>query len=490
MDTNQKQFRTICFIDISGYTNLTHDNPAKASNYAERLNSRVNEVMRIYGGRIIKKLGDGVMIEYDDIGHAIHACNSLNIRWNKDETDHKIHIGVAFGEISIKPDGDVEGDIVNLASRLCSAAKSGQIFISDRIKSELTDRIFTFKEEGDTELKGVGRYPLISVEVNADNVELKRIANDFIEGFIEARNAILPNLTNYNAWDDKERGGDQQIDADDVAWEIFSKIASKHNMLCISEKDNPKESEDILKYKYFLLMDPVDGSVNAVHNLPFAANFAFGRIKRSDFLIRDIEVVLVIDYLNQKRFSWFVGESPTIIPPQIDGKPGKPLVHHGKPTVFEAPDAESYAIEGSNGATRQRNLTRILRKVFDKKVQRRAIDCSGIRLLEIADHHLLGYGDIRGVTRPWDTIPSIRLLMEVVDITLLDMNGKSYLGNDWIVKTIEHRLTWNKSLGDTIIALHAHDKQRFLDLAQESFSTKWKQYTKCRTHNATNKDTQ
>jgi class 3 adenylate cyclase len=474
MNTTQIQHTTICFVDIAGYTKLMQENPEKASHYATMISLRVNEVLRIYDGRIIKKLGDGVMLEFEDQENAVKACSSLMLRWKVDDEEHNLHIGISSGKVTRTQDGDIEGPPAVLASRLCSVANAGVVLVSKEIESSLSsDSMFTFTTSGDVELKNIGQYPLIRIEITVENTEIINIGKELLSKFTEARSAVLPNLTNYGAWDDKERKADQQIDADDTAWNFFKETAKKYNMLCLSEKDNPSETTDIHKYKYFLLMDPIDGSVNAVHNLPFGANFAFGRIKHSNFLIRDIEAVLVMDYLSQKKFIWYIGKQPMIVPPYVDGKPTKPLDNPCNPVVFETPDADSYSKEGSNGPTRQRNLTRVMRQTFKKPVQRRAIDCSGLRPLEIADFHLIGYGDIRGATRPWDTIPSIRFLMEVPEIILMDMNADYYLGNAWIIRTQNHRLESNKSLGDTIIVLHAHDESTFRELAKKDLSQKW-----------------
>ena len=126
--------------------------------------------------------------------------------------------------------------------------------------------------------------------------------------------------------------------------------------------------------------------------------------------VKDIEGVFVANYLTLKTFSWIKGEETEISLPQFKGGVFKKTKMHER--IYEVPDEISYTLRGDKFARkRQKTIIEAFRKIFPDS-QRRAIDCTGLRMLEISDGNLLAYGDCRGATKIWDTIPSIKFLFE------------------------------------------------------------------------------
>ena len=79
-----------------------------------------------------------------------------------------VRIGIHYG-IGIVKANDVFGDVVNMASRVESAATAGQIVISDALRKQLGDAPFNIHELGRFKLKGkVNDHSLFEVIWKAD----------------------------------------------------------------------------------------------------------------------------------------------------------------------------------------------------------------------------------------------------------------------------------------------------------------------------------
>jgi len=128
---------TVVFADLSGSTLLFEAlGNERATETVTRLTQWIGEVVEAHGGRVVKKLGDGVLGIFGEAGQAVGAAGEL-------QRSHQIHlqrwpvavrmemrVGVASGEV-VEVDGDTYGDAVNVASRLCERAGLGEIWSTD-----------------------------------------------------------------------------------------------------------------------------------------------------------------------------------------------------------------------------------------------------------------------------------------------------------------------------------------------------------------------
>jgi adenylate cyclase len=145
---------TIMFVDIRGFTALSADN--KASDILQMLNDYyeilVESVFR-YEGTVDKFIGDGMMVIWgapvlhaDDPVRAVKTALEIHqvldefnfVRTSQGEIPIEVGIGINTGEVVAGYIGSnrtmsysVIGDTVNTASRLCAAARPGEIVISE-----------------------------------------------------------------------------------------------------------------------------------------------------------------------------------------------------------------------------------------------------------------------------------------------------------------------------------------------------------------------
>jgi class 3 adenylate cyclase len=172
MDEGERRNISILFADISGFTSLAETlDPEDLKDMIDGYLGEMAEVIAKYNGTVDKFMGDAVMALYgapitheNDPELAIRAAmeirNSVEKRGVKLKNDLKVHIGISCGDVIVgglsgksRLDYTAIGDVVNLAQRLQSAAKPGQIIVSQRI-FERTQNSFEFQSLGPIQLKG------------------------------------------------------------------------------------------------------------------------------------------------------------------------------------------------------------------------------------------------------------------------------------------------------------------------------------------------
>lgn len=169
---------TVIFIDIRGFTKFSeHSAPEDVMRMLQVYYSTVAKIVQKHNGTIGHLAGDGVMVFFNapitvDNPQAKAVQMSLEIRqellalWSKNHyTDLELDFGtgIASGDTTIGGIGQegfwdytVIGTTTNIASRLCSAAKDGQILVSQRFLGSLKSPIET-ESIGSLELKGIQR---------------------------------------------------------------------------------------------------------------------------------------------------------------------------------------------------------------------------------------------------------------------------------------------------------------------------------------------
>lgn len=120
----------------------------------------LREVVDAAGGRVIKTLGDGAMSSFESALGALRAAAGIQAAVQRlDMAQGGIgiaaRVGVAAGE-PIYHEDDLHGMAVVIASRLCSAAASGEILVQDLVAALVASREGVALDEPDSyRLKGV-----------------------------------------------------------------------------------------------------------------------------------------------------------------------------------------------------------------------------------------------------------------------------------------------------------------------------------------------
>ena len=181
LETQRKKL-TVFFSDIKGFTELSEELEAEA--LTDLLNTYLNEMSKIclkYGGTIDKFIGDSVMVFFGDpssngakkdavaaVSMAIAMRKHMKVlrqQWRAQGITKplEIRMGLNTGYCTVgnfgadtRMDYTIIGRDVNLASRLESAAESGEILISHETYSLVKDVIMC-RDKGQITVKGFTR---------------------------------------------------------------------------------------------------------------------------------------------------------------------------------------------------------------------------------------------------------------------------------------------------------------------------------------------
>jgi adenylate cyclase len=119
----------VCFADIVGFTSLGGEAEAgELHNVAGRLARMANDVADP-PVRVIKTIGDAVMIVSSDAGALVGATIELLARAEADDVLPALRAGIAYGP-AMNRAGDWYGHTVNLASRVTGEARPNSVLVT------------------------------------------------------------------------------------------------------------------------------------------------------------------------------------------------------------------------------------------------------------------------------------------------------------------------------------------------------------------------
>jgi adenylate cyclase len=114
----------VAFTDLEGFTRYTATQGDEAASQLLAEHHRViGPIVRSRGGRVVKRLGDGLLLTFPEPEAAVLACLELV---DAHPAECLLRAGVHLGEIVATRD-DVIGHVVNVASRVAEAAKGGEV---------------------------------------------------------------------------------------------------------------------------------------------------------------------------------------------------------------------------------------------------------------------------------------------------------------------------------------------------------------------------
>ena len=147
--------RTFAFIDISGFTTFVDvygDEAAVAALAEFRLVTR--DVASHHGVRVDKWLGDGAMFVSVETAPLVLAVLDIASRLGAGQFPLPIRAGIASGMVILFEGDDYIGMSVNVASRLCSEAGAGQVWVTEPV-AEHADDASQCERIGGFEVRGV-----------------------------------------------------------------------------------------------------------------------------------------------------------------------------------------------------------------------------------------------------------------------------------------------------------------------------------------------
>jgi len=159
-DTNETTRATVLFADLRGYTRLAEQlSPTQVVALLDEFFSVLATATAMHGGQVFHMAGDGMMAGFgvrdrarDGAREALASGRAMLTnfapvasRWQRELTiDTAIGIGIHLGEVAVGllgPPGrqapTLVGDTVNVAARLCSRARAGEVLFSSMVATAL-----------------------------------------------------------------------------------------------------------------------------------------------------------------------------------------------------------------------------------------------------------------------------------------------------------------------------------------------------------------
>ncbi|MPZ21986.1 MAG: hypothetical protein GEU28_00205 [Dehalococcoidia bacterium] len=150
----------VVFTDIVGFTEYTAFRGDEAALALLALQERVVHETLPADARVVKELGDGLLLWFADACAALRCCLLLRYRF-EEESDAMmmplwVRIGMHFGQQVARGD-DLIGHCVNVAARIVSIAGPGEVVLSADTRAEVASGLpeVSFEELGPVVMKGI-----------------------------------------------------------------------------------------------------------------------------------------------------------------------------------------------------------------------------------------------------------------------------------------------------------------------------------------------
>jgi len=134
----ERKLAAIMFSDIVGFTALMGEDEGATLQIIEANDEIHRKAFASSGGRLLKKLGDGMLASFDSASGAVACAREIQGAVD-DDGRYQIRIGIHLGEI-IESDGDVHGDGVNIASRIQGELDPGAIGMSKVVYDNIRNK--------------------------------------------------------------------------------------------------------------------------------------------------------------------------------------------------------------------------------------------------------------------------------------------------------------------------------------------------------------
>src|SRR5712671_4867974 len=171
----ERRLAAIVAADVAGFSRLMGLDEVGTAHTLREHRAASDALVKKHGGRIVKTMGDGVLLEFPSVVDAVECAVAVQAvmaeRNDAIPQDRRMlyRMGINLGDILIEGD-DILGDGVNVAARLESIAEPGGICISSSAHDQVRDKLeLRFIDLGEQTLKNIAR-PIRAYAVVGDGL--------------------------------------------------------------------------------------------------------------------------------------------------------------------------------------------------------------------------------------------------------------------------------------------------------------------------------
>lgn len=123
----------VAFTDLEGFTRFTEKNGDEAASQLVADHHRtIGPIVRSRGGRVVKRIGDGLLLTFPEPEAAVLACLELV---DTPPAPLRLRAGIHVGDVVMTRD-DVVGHVVNVAARVTESAKGGEVVVTGDVRDQ------------------------------------------------------------------------------------------------------------------------------------------------------------------------------------------------------------------------------------------------------------------------------------------------------------------------------------------------------------------
>ena len=142
-----RRLAAIMITDVVGYSRLSHaDEEGTRRRFQADLHELFEPTIARYRGRLVKTMGDGLLIEFGSVVEAVRCA--VDVQHAKAESNVEVppdrrlvhRIGINLGDVIVEAD-DIQGEGVNIAARLEALCEPGGVTISGTAYDQVERRL-------------------------------------------------------------------------------------------------------------------------------------------------------------------------------------------------------------------------------------------------------------------------------------------------------------------------------------------------------------
>jgi adenylate cyclase len=158
-----RRLAAVAFADVAGFSRLMALNDVETVRRWKDLRVQILEPHMVrHGGRVAEVAGDAVLVEFPSVVNAVRWAadvqrSNRQLSSESDPLAVRVRIGINVEDL-IDDDGILQGDGVNIASRIHQAAEPGQIVVTAAVREFVMNRLpVAFHDLGTPAMKNIVR---------------------------------------------------------------------------------------------------------------------------------------------------------------------------------------------------------------------------------------------------------------------------------------------------------------------------------------------